>query len=220
MGSKTRSTERPRCLSFFYILFVKLGRSWYTEFTNIKKLAKRRSLMMKVIITSKNFNASDHLKEIIEKKFEKLGKYFSSDIVANVIMSMERGKQKMEATINVRGMIFRAEEHSGDAYECVDRIVEKLSTQMSRFKTKLQKKHKDNKELSFADIPEYEESAEEIRVVKTKRFELVPMSTDEAIMQMELLQHNFFVFLNMESDDINVVYKRKNNDYGLLETSF
>ena len=175
---------------------------------------------MKVIITSKNFNTSDHLKETIEKKFEKLNKYFSKDIVANVMISMERGKQKLEATINARGMIFRAEESTTDVYEAIDRVTEKLSTQMSRFKTKLQKKHKDNKEFSFADIPEYEGEPEEIKVVKTKKFELEPMTTEEAIMQMELLHHNFFVFLNMESDSINVVYKRKNNDYGLLETTY
>lgn len=175
---------------------------------------------MKVIITSKNFSASEKLKETIEKKFEKLGKYFSNDIVVNVMVSMERGKQKMEATINARGMIFRAEENSADAYESIDRVVEKLSTQMSRFKTKLQKKYKDNKEFLFADIPEYEDEPGEIKVVKTKKFELAPMTTEEAIMQMELLHHNFFVFLNMESDSINVVYKRNNNDYGLLETSY
>jgi len=175
---------------------------------------------MKVVITSKNFSASGHLKEIIEKKFEKLGKYFSNDIVANVIISMERGKQKIEATINARGMIFRAEEGSTDVYDGVDRVIEKLSTQMSRFKTKLQKKHKDNKEVLFADIPEYDEAPDEIRVVKTKKFDLVPMTTEEAILQMELLQHNFFVFLNMENGGVNVVYKRNNNDYGLLETSY
>jgi len=175
---------------------------------------------MKVIITSKNFSASDHLKETIEKKFDKLNKYFSSDIVANVMISMERGKQKIEATINAKGMIFRAEENSADIYDSVDRILEKLSTQMSRFKTKLQKKHKDNKDLLFADIPEIDEEPEEIKVVKTKKFDLVPMTTEEAIIQMELVQHTFFVFLNMETDSINVVYKRKNNDYGLLETSY
>ena len=175
---------------------------------------------MKVIITSKNFSASDHLKDTIEKKFEKLSKYFSNDIVANVIISMERGKQKMEATINARGMIFRAEENAADAYEGIDKIVEKLSSQMSRFKTKLQKKHKDNKEVLFADIPEYDEEPHEIRVVKTKKFDLAPMTTEEAILQMELVQHNFFVFLNMETDKINVVYKRKNDDYGLLETTY
>ena len=175
---------------------------------------------MKVIITCKNFSASDHLKEIIENKFEKLNKYFSSDIVANVMISMERGKQKIEATINARGMIFRAEENSADIYESVDRILEKLSSQMSRFKTKLQKKHKDNKDLLFADIPEQDDEPEEIKVVKTKKFDLVPMTTEEAIIQMELVQHSFFVFLNMETDSINVVYKRKNDDYGLLETSY
>ena len=175
---------------------------------------------MKVIITSKNFSASDHLKEMIEKKFAKLNKYFSNDIVVNVMLSSERGKQKIEATINARGMIFRAEEHAADAYEGIDRVVEKLSSQMSKFKAKLQKKHKDNKSLSFSDIPEHDEEPEEIRVVKTKKFELVPMNTEEAIIQMELLQHNFFVFLNIETDNINVVYKRNNNDYGLLETSY
>jgi putative sigma-54 modulation protein len=175
---------------------------------------------MKVIITCKNFSASDHLKETIEKKFDKLNKYFSSDIVANVMISIERGKQKIESTINARGMIFRAEENSADIYESVDRILEKLSTQMSRFKTKLQKKHKDNKDLLFADIPEHSDEPEEIKVVKTKKFDLVPMTTEEAIIQMELVQHNFFVFLNMETDGVNVVYKRKNNDYGLLETSY
>jgi len=175
---------------------------------------------MKVVITSKNFSASDHLKQTIEKKFDKLGKYFSNDIVANVIISMERGKQKMEATINARGMIFRAEEGSTDVYDGIDRIVEKLSSQMSRFKAKLQKKHKDNKELMFADIPENDEAAEEMKVVKTKKFDLVPMTTEEAIMQMELLQHNFFVFLNMETGCVNVVYKRNNSDYGLLETTY
>ena len=175
---------------------------------------------MKVIISVKNFNPSDHLKETIEKKFVKLEKYFSKDIVANVMISVERGKQKMEATINAKGMIFRAEESAVDVYECVDRVVDKLSSQMSRFKTKLQKKHKDNKELSFANIPEYDGEPEEIRVVKTKKFELEPMTTEEAIMQMELLNHTFFVFLNMESDSINVVYKRKNDDYGLLETTY
>ena len=173
---------------------------------------------MKTIITSKNFNASDHLKATIEKKIEKLNKYFSEDIIANIMVSSERGKQKMEATINVRGMIFRAEESTMDVYEAIDRVVEKLSSQMSRFKTKIQKKHKDNKEFSFKDIPEYDGEAEEIKVVKTKKFELEPMTTEEAIMRMELLNHGFYVFLNMETDSISVVYKRKNDDYGLLET--
>lgn len=176
---------------------------------------------MKVIITSKNMNASDHLKQTIESKLDRLGKYFSNDIVANVTLSTEKGRQKIEATINAKGTIFRAEETTNDAYNGVDRIVEKLSSQMSRFKTKLQRKHKDHKELQFAEIPEVaSEELEDMRVVRKKVFDLMPMSVDEAIMQMELLEHTFFVFLNMESDTVNVVYKRKDNDYGLLETRY
>ena len=173
---------------------------------------------MKVVITSKNMNANDRLKDTIEKKMEKLSKYFSDNIIVNVTLSAEKNRQKIEATIRVRGMIFRAEDVSGDMYEGVDNVVEKLSTQMSRFKTKIQKKHKDNKDFVFADWPE--EVQEEIKVVKTKKFELEPMTTDEAILQMEMLEHNFFVFLNMETDSVNVVYKRKDDDYGLLETTY
>lgn len=179
---------------------------------------------MKVIITSKNFNASDHLKQIIETKFEKLGKYFSKDIVANVMLSSEKGgRDKVEATINAKGTIFRAEEVNNDAYAAVDKVVDKLSSQMSRFKTKLQRKHKDHKEYdAFTELPDdVSDETEDIRPVKIKRFDLLPMSVDEAIMQMELVEHDFFVFLNMESDSVSVVYKRKNdNGYGLLETHY
>ena len=177
---------------------------------------------MKVIITSKNMNASDHLKQTIESKLDRLGKYFSNDIVANVTLSTEKGRQKIEATINAKGTIFRAEETTNDAYNGVDRVVEKLSSQMSRFKTKLQRKHKDHKELLLEDLPEVaDEELDEMRVVRKKQFDLMPMSVDEAIMQMELLEHTFFVFLNVESDTVNVVYKRRDNeDYGLLETRY
>ena len=173
---------------------------------------------MKVIITAKNFNASDHLKEVIENKFEKLGKYFSSDIVVNVMLTTEKGRQKIEATINAKGTIFRAEETTTDLYAGVDKVVDKLSSQMSRFKTKLQRKHKDHKEFLFSELPDTQEQApDEQRIVRRKKFDLIPMALDEAIMQMELLEHSFYVFFNMESATVNIVYKRKDGDYGLLE---
>lgn len=176
---------------------------------------------MKVIITCKNYNASDRLKDTIDKKFEKLGKYFSKDIVANVTLTAEKGEQfRMEATINAVGTIFRAEERESDPYTCLDKTVDKLSTQMSRFKTKLVRKHKDQKHLMFTDIPDYEEPEEEIKIVKTKKFELLPMSVEEAVMQMELVEHSFFVFLNMETDSVGVVYKRNDGNYGLLDTKY
>lgn len=176
---------------------------------------------MKVTITGKNnVKADDALKEIIEKKMQKLSKYFSDDIVANVVLSAEKSRKKVEATINARGMIFRAECVTEDFYEGIDSAVDKLSSQMSRFKTKIQRKHKDNKQFSFAQWPENTDEPEELNVVKTKKFELEPMTVDEAILQMEMLEHNFFVFLNMETDSVNVVYRRSNDNYGLLETTY
>ena len=175
---------------------------------------------MKVIITGKNYAPSDKLKETIEKKFEKLDKYFSNEITANVMAIKEKANYKVEATIKANGTIFRAEVKSGDPYDCCDRCVEKLSKQISRFKTKLQKKHKGQKAVDFAEVPAFEEPEEEIHVVKKKRFELSPMTVDEAIVQMELLEHNFFVFMNIETDAVNVVYRRDDNDYGVLETTY
>lgn len=173
---------------------------------------------MKVTITSRNFNASEHLQDTIEKKIQKLSKYFSDDIVVNVMLSSEKGKDKVEATINAKGTIFRAEETANAAYDAIDRVVEKLSTQMSRYKSKLLKKHKENKEFIFAEIPDVEE--EEINIVKRKKIELTPMAMEEAIIQMELLEHNFFVYADVETNEISVVYKRKNDDYGVIETTF
>src|SRR5665648_598514 len=144
---------------------------------------------MKVTITSRNFNASEHLKD------------------------------KVEATINAKGTIFRAEETASAAYDAIDRVIEKLSTQMSRYKTKLQRKHKEHKEFMFTELPDIEQ-ADDIKVVKTKKLELVPMSVEEAVIQMELMEHNFFIFLDADADAVSVVYKRKNADYGVIETTY
>ncbi len=175
---------------------------------------------MKTIITGKNYTPSEKLKETIEKKFRKLDKYFSDEITGNVMVIKEKSDYKVEATINAKGTIFRSEVKSQDPYDCVDRSIEKLSKQMSKFKSKLQKKYKGQKDFGFSELPEVEEEQEELKVVKRKRFDLVPMSVDEAIVQMELLAHNFYVFLNMETDAVNVVYKRDDGAYGVLETVY
>ena len=187
---------------------------WYN-----KKKPTKEVVVMKTIITGKNYSPSEKLKETIEKKFEKLDKYFSNEITGNVMTIREKGRYKVEATINAKGTIFRAEVKADDPYDAVDGVIDKLSSQMSKFKSKLQKKYKGSKEFTFAELPEAEEP-EELHVVKRKKFELIPMTVDEAIVQMELLAHNFFVFLNMETDSVNVVYRRNDNDYGVLETSY
>ena len=125
----------------------------------------------------------------------------------------------MEATIATKGAIFRAEDVSQDIFDCIDIVADKLSSQMSKYKGKMLRKNKSNESVRFEMIPETAEP-EEGKVVKTKRFELTPMTVDEAILQMELLQHNFFVFLNVETDSVSVVYKRQDKDYGVLNTVY
>ena len=174
---------------------------------------------MKIIVTGKNINVSDKIQTAIEKKFEKLGKYFADDIKANVVIHPEKAKVKMEATIATKGAIFRAEDVSQDIFDCIDIVADKLSSQMSKYNGKMLRKNKSNESVRFEMIPETAEP-EEGKVVKTKRFELTPMTVDEAILQMELLQHNFFVFLNVETDSVSVVYKRQDKDYGVLNTVY
>ncbi len=172
---------------------------------------------MKIIVTGKNITISEKIQDAIDKKFEKLGKYFADDIQAKVVIHPEKAKVKMEATIVTKGTIFRAEDVSSDVFDCIDIVAEKLLSQMSKYKGKLMKRNKGKESIKFEMIPETSEQ-EETKVVKTKKFQLIPMTVDDAILQMEMLQHNFFVFINIETDNVNVVYKRNDDDYGLLET--
>ena len=175
---------------------------------------------MKINISVKNFNASDNLKKVIEKKFVKLDKFFAQDIETNITLSMEKGRQKIEATINADGAVFRAEDDTQDIYGSVDRIVEKLSSQMSKYKKKIASRHKDSKSIRFEYIPDSTEVESEVfEIVRRKNYALNPMTPEEAILQMELLSHTFFVFLDMERDRVSVVYKRNDGKYGLLETT-
>jgi len=175
---------------------------------------------MIINISTKNFNASDRLIDVIESKLSRLDKYFSNDIETTVTLSMEKGRQKIEATINAGGSIFRAEETTQDMYNGVDRIVDKLGGQMSKYKNKIAKKHKDSKSIRFDGIPDLsDDSSENFEIARRKTYELLPMNTEEAILQMELLSHSFYVFLDMDREQISVVYKRSDGTYGLLETT-
>lgn len=173
---------------------------------------------MKIIVTGKNIAISEKIQDAIDKKFEKLGKYFADDIQAKVIIHPEKSKVKMEATIVTKGTIFRAEDVSQDVFDCIDIVADKLLKQLTKYKGKLMKRNKSKESVRFEMLPEIE-PADSGELVKTKKFELAPMTTEEAIMQMEMLQHNFFVFLDAETNTVNVVYKRNDEDYGLLETN-
>ena len=176
---------------------------------------------MKIIVTGKNITISEKIQDAIDKRFEKLGKFFADDIQANIVIHPERDKVKMEATIVTKGTIFRAEDVSQDIFDSIDIVADKLSSQMTKYKGKLQKRNKSGESVRFEMIPEPEtEPAEDAAIVKSKKFQLTPMSVDEAVMQMELLQHNFFVYLDQEADSVSVVYKRNDGNYGVLETTY
>jgi putative sigma-54 modulation protein len=173
---------------------------------------------MKTIVTGKNVVISEKIQDAIDKKFDKLGRYFTEDTQAKILIHPEKAKIKMEATITTKGAIFRAEDVSQDIFDCIDMVAEKLHSQMSKYKGKLLNRHKTNESIRFEMIPEVPE--ENHIVVKHKRFELEPMTVEEAALQMELLQHNFFVFLNIETDSVGVVYKRSDGNYGVLDTTY
>ena len=173
---------------------------------------------MQVNINSRNLNVSQALQDKITGKMNKLAKYFPQETEANVMCSeVKTGLAKLEATINAGGTTFRAEESNADLLYCLDQVIDKLSKQMSRFKSRLVKKHKDQGGILLEEIPDAAETVE-TGIVRTKRFTLTPMTPDEAILQMEMLEHSFFVYRDPEEGTTNVVYKRKGGGYGLLIT--
>ncbi len=171
---------------------------------------------MKINVYGKNLNVTDSLKEAAEKKIGKLNKYFYKDVEAKVVLHVEKLRQIVEITIPFNGTILRAEEITNDMYYSIDKAVDVLERQIRKYKTKLQNKKHSKESIKFENIePLYEEDSP--KIVKTKRFAIKPMNIEEAVLQMNLLRHNFFVFLNSESDEVNVLYKRKDNQYGLIE---
>ncbi|HOA20107.1 MAG: ribosome-associated translation inhibitor RaiA [Tissierellia bacterium] len=173
---------------------------------------------MKISIYSKNLQLTDALREASIKKLRRLDKFFQQDIEAKVVLSIEKKIHKVEVTIPFNGRIVRVEEYSDDMYNALDEAVESLEQQIRKHKTKLQNKRYSSQSIKFENIEplDYEEE-EEFKVVKTKRFAIKPMNIEEAILQMDLLKHNFFVFLNADTEEVNVVYKRKDGNYGLIE---
>lgn len=175
---------------------------------------------MRYIISGKNIDITPGLKEAAENKIGKLERYFSPDTEVQVTMSVEKGRQKIEVTIPVKGSIIRAEQDSNDMYVSIDLVEEIIERQIKKYKTKLIDKKQSALSFSEAFLQEEPEYEETIKIVKTKRFAMKPMDPEEACIQMELLGHNFFMFLNADTNEVNVVYKRKSNSYGLIEPEF
>ena len=170
---------------------------------------------MNVTILGKNMEVTDYLRDLALKKIEKLDKYFPQDTNAQVVMSVEKSRHIIEVTIPYRGGVIRGEEVTGDMYASIDNVVAKLDRQIQKHKTKL------SKSLRYDEAPaapEYYDDGEGRgpEIVRVKHFSMKPMSVEEAMLQMDLLGHDFFVFTNDETNDINVLYVRKDGNYGLI----
>ena len=173
---------------------------------------------MRVTVIAKNIELTQALKEIVQKKISKLEKYFEEEVEAKVTLSVQKSRQKIEVTIPFNGAILRSEESTEDMYKSIDLVEDKLERQIRKQKTRLSRRN--NGSLKFVAINDGRlDSIEEDEgsLVKVKKFGVKPMNSEEAILQMDLLGHNFFVYQDAESSKVNVVYKRKDGNYGLLE---
>ena len=173
---------------------------------------------MRITILGKGMEVSDYLRDVAEKKANKLSKYFNDDTTMQITMSIQHNRHIVEVTVPYRGGVIRAEESSGDMYASIDASLKKLERQVLKYRTKLERDLRAGFDMQpvFQTEDEYEDN-QEGRIVKTKKFRMKPMTIDEAIMQFELVGHPFYVFMNGESGKINVLYERHDGDYGLIE---
>ena len=174
---------------------------------------------MNISIVGKNIDVTSGLREAIEEKLGKLDKYFAEDINVKVVMNVDKDRHKIEVTIPLKGnKIIRSEQVSNDMYVSIDLVEEVIERQLKKYKNKLVDKHQEAGAGLKRDFleKEYVED-EEVRIERVKQFDIKPMYPEDACIQMELLGHNFFVFVNAETDLVSVVYKRKGSTYGMLE---
>ena len=173
---------------------------------------------MKINIIARKVTLRDHFKDLVTKKLGKFDRIFDEDAEATVTVTVEKKFQTVEISIKQRGMIYRAESSELEMNDALDKVITALSAQMRKNKTKLQRAKKVQEDVDFSgfDFIDEEIADEEDQVAKTKRFFVSVMTPQEAILQMNMLDHEFFLFRDDASGDVNVVYKRKNGDYGLL----
>lgn len=182
---------------------------------------------MKLNIRGENFEVTAALRDYVEKKLGRLQRYFDNGEVrdVNVTLRVLRGDGIIEVTIPMSSVLIRAEETHPDMYAAIDLVIEKLERQVRKYKTKINRKQRQDSTTrvamrqadSVAVLTDDEEDDDEFSIVRTKRFALKPMDPEEAVLQMDLLGHNFFVFQNSETNEVNVVYRRNDGKYGLIE---
>ena len=171
---------------------------------------------MNITISGKNMDITPSLREAIQEKLGKLDRYFTPDTDVHVTLSVEKERQKIEVTIPVKGRIIRSEQVSNDMYVSIDLVEEVIERQLRKYKNKIIDKKQSAVNFQKAYIDNDYMESEDISIVRSKRFDIKPMYPEDACVQMELLGHNFFVFMNADTDQVNVVYKRKGNTYGQI----
>ena len=172
---------------------------------------------MRYTISGKNIEVTEALKNIVMDKLGKLERYFTPETEIIVTMSVEKDRQKIEVTIPVKGNIIRSEQVSNDMYVSIDLVEEVIERQLRKYKNKIIQKQQEGSNFRKEFIEKETEDPEEVKIIRIKQFGMKPMYPEDACIQMELLGHNFFVFRNAETEEVNVVYKRKGNTYGLIE---
>ena len=183
--------------------------------------------MIKVEIRGENIEVTDAIRSFIEEKVSKLERYFKNDpeVFAHANIKTYQNKQgKFEITIPMKGLTLRAEEVHDDLYVAVDKSVDKLERQIRKYKTKINRKFRETAQaevdmFSVQEPVQEDQKDDEIKVFKSKEFTLKPMDAEEAILQMNMLGHDFFVFNDRETDGTSIVYRRKDGKYGLIETN-
>ncbi len=177
---------------------------------------------MKTNIYSRKVELGNEKKEMLIKKIDKLGKFFNDEASADIVVSEQKDKMIVEVTIRTADMIYRAEERNEEIYNAADDIVDSITRQIRKNKTRLAKKLRDgvSKDFEFfTDISKDDEDEAEIKIVKTKTHQVKPMSAEEAVLQMNLLGHSFYIFKNAQTNTTDIVYRRKDGNYGLIETN-
>ena len=177
---------------------------------------------MNFIISGKNIDVTPGLKSCIEQKLGKLERYFTPETEIIVTLSVEKERQKSEVTIPVKGHIIRSEQSSNDMYVSIDLVEEVIERQLRKYKNKLVARNQEgsNFKQEFFESEDTSSEDDEIKIIRTKRFGIKPMFPEDACIQMDLLGHDFYVFFNAETEEVNVVYKRKNGTFGLIEPEF
>lgn len=179
---------------------------------------------LKIDLAARNLEVSDDLRNHVEKKLSKIEKYFDKGVPAQVVLSSERGRQIVEITIPLGGMVVRGQEATNDVYASVTMAVEKIERRIEKYRARFQRRKRQGRAQARSVRPatgaeaREEPESEEPRVVKVKRFSMKPMTLEEAIQQMHLLGHDFFVFDSSETGQVSVLYRRKDGNYGLIES--